>query len=361
MDCLRAQQIVSDALDSIETDPEELAEAKSHCRECARCGAFVRAQLAVRDAGLPAPPEDLPDRVMARIRIEAAAKSPSAEPEVAAPGTPRSIAGSDPRPAEADVAPARSWTELAQRAWDPRNRRALIAWGSAAAVLFIAAGIGAIAGVRTILVPQRATETTVMGTINGDASGDYGAAESAPGTARDQAATTEQLQTGAASSASSFITVDGTVYRLIGPAAEVDEAALSRVGSTTTSLDSGGRELTYDVMSPEDPGRVFLEQERDEWLSFERVTRTYAGRLYVLRSADIPSFGEWPTLPDGIDEPSSIDGSPTFEPEGTDDAGTAIYRLRGSTADRGIALGPNPPAGDPLAGAPLWSWWEPAE
>ena len=61
-------------------------------------------------------------------------------------------------------------------------------------------------------------------------------------------------------------------------------------------------------------------------------------------------------------QPTSTDGSPTFEESDTGRVRRPLSSgSRASTPTSGIALSPNPPAGDPLAGQPEWSWWAPLE
>jgi hypothetical protein len=107
------------------------------------------------------------------------------------------------------------------------------------------------------------------------------------------------------------------------------------------------------VLGTTDPSRVFISQG-SEVLAFDRITRSYQGRTYVLRTRAIGKFGESPTLPQDIPEPSSGDGSPTFTAEsGTEDG---AYVLTGRDASAGIALAPG---ADPSLSSG-WTWWTPA-
>jgi len=350
MQCLRAQELVSEALDGVVGDATELATAKEHCRDCQECAAFVRVMLAVKQAGSPEPRNDLTDRVIAHVRAEAAGEGASAPVSAAASPAPTT----DFQP---DRAPARTWTELAGRALEPRNRRALVGWSLATAALFIAAGIGALAGVRTILVPQRASEMTLAGTATDDAlSKSGGASDVAP---QSDAAALESEQAGVPASGPSFIVVDGTVYRFTGPASGVEARDLDQVGRTTTALDEGGAASARKVLGSSDPTRVYIEAPDDQLGAFQRVSRTFEGREYALQSGAIERFGEWPTLPAGIRTPSAEDGSPSFAQVGTDASGVAVFASRGSSAGDGIAIAPGAPTADPLGGAPSWSWWTP--
>lgn len=353
MECLRAQNLISDALDRTPVDPEELSAAKTHCRECAECAAFVRALLAVERVGLPEPPADLADRVMARVRAEASREAATqAGAKADTPAVSPSVA---PDPAGEE---SRSWAGLFERARDPRNRRAVATWAAAAAVVFVAAGIGAVAGVRAILVPQQAAM--------------YGSSvESAGTTAMDAAAPEaselqgfpEEAQSGSDDAVRSqgpapdFIDVGASVYRLTGPAPTIDAASLSPIGTTRTDLGESGGSRDYDVLGTSDRAIVYID-DGSQILAFQRVTRSYGGRLYVLQSRPIESFGTWATLPPGFQTPTSEDGSPVFEAVGTDESGTSVYRASATPPEEGIAIGPNPPLADPVAGSPEWTWWQ---
>jgi hypothetical protein len=233
----------------------------------------------------------------------------------------------------------------------------LVGWTLATAALFIAAGIGALAGVRTILVPQRASEMTVVGTATDEAAS-KGGSLAAPESA--DTAATESQSAALPAAGPSFIVVDGAVYRYTGPAASVSARDLDEVAKTSTALDEGGSPSTRDVLGADDDTRVYLELPDDTLAAFQRVTRTFEGAEYVLQSGAIERFGDWPSLPAGIQQPTAEDGSPSFEQVGADAAGVTVYAARGSSAADGIAVAPGAPSGDPLAGAPVWSWWAPS-
>lgn len=352
MDCLRAQQLISDALDRLPGDAEELPAAKAHCRECDDCAAFVRALLAVERAGLPEVPAGLADRVMVRVRAEAGREAAA---QAAGPAQPATTA---PTTSQQVESPARSWTALVSRARDPRRRRAVVTWAAAAAVIFVAAGIGAVAGVRTILVPQQAAMSESA--LESAGTSELGASDS-------EALVTEapldegQPDPGAVQKsetpAPDFISVNATVYRLTGPAPTIDTDTLTPTGSTRTDLGETTVARDYEVLGTDDGATVYIEVD-DRILSFQRVTRSYGGRLYILQSAPIESFGTWPALPPGFRTPSSEDGSPVFEAAGTDESGTTVYAAVGTPVEDGIAIGPDAPLSDPVAGSPEWTWWK---
>jgi len=230
-----------------------------------------------------------------------------------------------------------------------------VIWASAAAMLFVAAGVGAVAGVRAILIPQRSATYVYEGAT------ESAVTDSSGRTAQEnQLATAPSAEAGVTEPAPSLITMDGTAYRLTGAAGGVDAASLETLGTTRSALDSGGAARTREVLGTVPSASVYVEGE-DGLLAFERLTRTYSGRVYVLQSREINEFGEWPSLPAGINEPTSASGAPSFEQDGTDDFGTPVYRLRASSAEDGIAISPNPPSPDPVAGTPGWTWWAPAD
>ena len=63
-------------------------------------------------------------------------------------------------------------------------------------------------------------------------------------------------------------------------------------------------------------------------------------------------------MPPPMQPPANPDGAPQFQPAGTS-MGVTAYVQSGTTADAGIAIGPNTPATDPAAGNPNWTWWTP--
>ena len=349
---MRAQELISEALDRAPLEAATLSEAKEHCRECPECAAFVRAMLAVQRAEPPAIPADLIERTMSKVEAESVRAQSNVSRAV--PG----VSTQEPLPDDATAGssrPARTWAELAGRALEPQHRRALVIWASAAAVIFVAAGVGAVAGVRTILIPQRSATYVYEGATESGVTDSSGRA-----TQQDQLATAPSAEAGATEPAPSLITMDGTAYRLTGAASGVDATSLETLGTTRSALDSGGAARTREVLGTVPSASVYVDGE-DGLLAFERITRTYGGRVYVLQSREINEFGEWPSLPAGINEPTSASGAPSFEQDGTDDFGTPVYRLRASSAEDGIAIAPNPPSPDPVAGTPSWTWWAPAD
>lgn len=361
MDHVKAQQVISDALDRLAVDREELTLAKEHCRECEECGAYVRAMLLVQRSPLPEPPEDAVERVMTAVRAEAQRTAVARARAIAKPVPEATLADAagtvSPEP-DAGPGPAKNFRELWERASAPRNRRALLAWAGAAAMLFVVAGWGALAGIRTILLPPETLEVTVLGTDSSDDAGQqFGQAAPEAGSS-DRSGKSMLAAPGAA--AARFIAIDGTVFTLVGPALGQTEADLEKVDRVRTALDGGGLPKNHDVFAGTSSDRIYLETN-DGLLEFRMVTRTYEQRVYALQSGDIDGFGEWPTLPSTISAPSSETGEPVFEQHGSTESGSPTYVLKGRKAADGIAIGPNPNAPDPIAGCPEWTWWAPLE
>lgn len=354
MDCVRALQIVSDAMDGIEVDPVELVEAKEHCRNCDECRSFVRAMIAVAQTPLPEPAADLPDRIMATVRNEAKSNALSRARALA---TPRATVDNSQPATVTPIAtfPAAEKTPtVRQRLSDPRNRRAIAAWVGTAAAVFLLAGWGAVAGMRSILSPTAPTEYEFVGQTeygatadrSGETAESNSAALSAPATGSDVAKQATGPQ---------YVSVDSAVFRLTGPAPELDRQLLSPASTTRTRLDEQSRGKERQVYSAS-TGMHYVENDDGVLLTLEPVTFVYAGVTYRLQSRPIASVGEWPSLPDSMRQPLAADGSPTFELESAEQS---VYRLRDGAAQEGIALSPNPQQAGDLAACPNWTWWEP--
>ncbi len=358
MDCIDAQQIVSSALDHDNPPHDRLEEAKEHCRSCPQCSRLVRSLVAVQRTPLPAPPEDLTERIMAAVSAEAAetASAPDAPEVAASPAAPVAIA-------EPTEPPAANVHDLVARASHPGNRRAVIAWASVAAVVFIAAGFGAVAGVRWIASPETAMREVVLDSTAGLASGaapEEQAAQAPQSAAGESTGKTDAgdgadtLGATAATASQGLIVVDGSVYRSTGEDPSVDPASLSEVGTTRSDL-GGASESQWRVLGTDDPAHVFIEQQQGSVIAFERVTRSFEARTYVLQSGPIDGFSAGATLPGSVPEPSSPDGKPIFLPVA--DAGDQqVYVRTGMDATYGIAL---PPGAEPTL-SQGWTWWSPA-
>jgi hypothetical protein len=358
MDCLDAQASISEALDGATSDAAKLDAAKQHCRDCAECGAFVRSLTLIKRAGLPEPPVGLADSVMDAVRKEAAEKARVEAAVVAALPRPEAADAGASEATDASGAAATAAGDTTVSRLDSRRRirpAALAAWVGAAAIFLVGIGTIGVLGVRLMSPPPKTVATGVVvgaaSTQGGAGANDKAALEAAPSA---PASATERATV---SATSDFVTFKGTAYRLAGPAT-VDGSQLKPLGTTTTSLD-GGNVRSRPVQSIAGSPSIYVASDSGQLLELQPLERAFQGRTYRLSSADIVAFGVWPTLPAGIAQPTSADGSPTFLAVGTDSAGVTIYRRTSSPASEGIAVAPGAPEGDSANGIPGWSWWTP--
>ncbi len=347
MQCLRAQQLISDALERTEVDAAELEEAKRHCRACAECGRFVTAQLALKRALLAEPSSDLADRVMAGVRAEAEAAAASS---AAAPA--EDVSDTDVAAAvlTSQFEAASASTRLGRSGWSGSRR----SWLAAAAGVFVVVGLGALltANVISRTISGQRTASTV-------AEDAPAASEPMGGYSGNMDAATEAAPPAATSvSGPAFITVNGMAYALRGDSA-VERSTLTIVGSASSSLDSGsGAPMSLTVLASQGSGDIVFVENGDRLLEFERITRDHEGRSYVLRSGTISGFGVWPSLPSDIAQPTSADGSPSLESLETS-SGISVFVKSGSDASSGIAFPPGAAGPTAVSGAPVWTWWTP--
>jgi hypothetical protein len=349
MDCVTAQQLISEAMDRQPVEAGALAQAKEHCRDCAECARFVRGQLLAKQAPLPAPPTDLADRIMAAVRAEAEAAEVAEQAGIAAAEAAAAAEALPPEPL-ATLAPP-----------EPRRRKIKLprtfAIATIAAVLLVAvigAGAVAIMGIKQ-LSPKTAgpkryeiSAAQTPAAAPNSASKDTAASGGASGTA---AAAADLTGPGP-----HLITVNGVVYSLVGPAAG-NVGPTSIVGATTNALGGGKTPVKRDVLGGVTPDIVYVTDDSDRQLAFTRVTRKYVGLNYVLTAAEITDFGQWPSLPAEVAAPKAPDGSPTFLYVGTDPSGVKIYRLTASPVTSGVGIEPTGDSSGAMSGDPNWSWW----
>lgn len=373
MDCLEAQRTISEALDREPLDPDLLEEAKQHCRECDDCAAFVRALNLVKRAPAPEPPTDLADRIVERVRAEAAASQsaethkavysatqPAAMPTGTATGQARPESGSttaEPSPS----GPSGLLASLMDRAKRPENRSYVIAYASAAAVLLLFVGAVGYAGVRTITSPSAPAPTsssvvagtqraTVEAAPNAQLSGSAAASATFGGPAP------KADVAGATAPTDKYVLFNGVVYRYTAPSTE-PSSALSQVGVVTSALGDAAGTPTQHLVYSGTKGSIVIDNAGVLW-AYDPVTRLYNGVTYALASAPLERYGVWPTMPPPLEAPANPDGSPGFTKAGTS-AGITVYTRLGETAQAGIAVPPDTPPSDPAAGNPNWTWWAP--
>lgn len=368
MDCLQAQEIISAALDGAAPSGALLDEAKEHCRWCPECSSFVKTLVALRRTAPPEPPDDLTSRIMAAIASQPS-RAAEEHPEALSPGLAEQLANvetstvaallagdsSIPRvsalPNSAPLRDATAGRTLLERASSPANRRAVATWVAAAAVVLVMTGIGSMIGIKAMFRGGGTNDLTVLESTAVDEGEVMSSAPSeSVGGEQPQASAKQYSDT----ANGTLIALNGMAYRAAGPDPTVSKESLSEVGTTRTSLVSGSLPRQEPVLGTSDPARVFIASATGEMLAFDRVTTSFEGRTYVLRSGEIDQYGGLATLPADIAEPTSTDGYPTFEALG--DAAPGVFVRKGQDAKSGIAYPPGTKA-DVSAG---WTWWTPA-
>lgn len=345
MECVQAQQVISAALDREPVDAYQLEEAKAHCRACADCGLFVRALLVAEQVPLPEPPAELAERVMAQVRAEAAttqAAADAARAAAEASAAAQAAAALPPTPV-ATLAPKPRTARKLPRMWVSAAAAAAVMVALVGTVLVVIFGMGQMTG---------GPATTSRIYRNGESAAQAPGISTELGGGKAAAPAAGSAETTGAQS----ITVNGTVYKLVGPA-KVNTSTATVIGSTNTALGEGNTLQLRTVWAATSPDTVYVADDEGNLFSFARVTRTYVGLTFVLTAGELSSYSQWPQLPTQIAPPTSADGQPTFTYDGTDSSGTRVYRLTNSSATQGIAIPPNTGASDPAGGNPNWTWW----
>ncbi len=343
MDCIQAQQVLSEAMDGQPTTPELLDEARAHCAACSECARFAEGLELLRRAQPPVPPVELHDRIMSAVSAEASAADAATR-----------------LGQRAELVAAPTQTSLDEAAAPGPHRRPeqwkVAAWVGAAALVLVVIGFAAIVGLRGGAGPEASRQTAAtsdqaappqsLGTAPGGAAQD--ATKESSGTA---SGTAPQ----AAAKPPNVITLDSIVYASV-PASDYAASQLTTLGTTTTSLDRGGTPAAYAVYATPVEGRIVVIAA-GETLMFEVVTRNLKGGAYRLTSKPIESFGVWPDLPSGFTHPTTADGAPTFVNGTVDDLGVQTYINPGTPIEQGFAVAPGTAATDPARGNPNWTWW----
>ena len=336
MECLKAQQLLSESIEGI-ADEAELEEARAHCAGCTECAQFLR--MTERLAVLPAPKAstELIDRLVCLGSKEAILLR-----EGAASATER-VEAERTSPAEKPARFLPNW-------WAPR----LTAFAAAAAMLLVALVATGI-GLGGLLGQQAATDAPSLDGTDSEAT-----KESPVATAPSAADSTQGAAEFGQMAAPPYIVIDGLVYAPAGPRT-VEAASLITATPVLTALDTGATPTTLQSYRIDNMPLVAVLQLADgTYLGFSAVTRSFAGSTFVLESGSLlTAYGQWPTLPARFQVPTSPDGAPTFSFFGKDDARVLIYVPAGGQASKGFAVAPGTAPNDPAAGNPNWTWWRP--
>ncbi|NTU70794.1 MAG: hypothetical protein HGB10_03105 [Coriobacteriia bacterium] len=344
MECIEAQQILSEAADGAPVDAAILAAARQHCSSCAECARFSAAIDAVASAQLPTPADDLHDRIMQAIRAEAAL---AAAPTTVA--TPPADAADD------EAAAALAGATGRQR----RDRQRVLAWVGAAAVLLVVAGVSTGLGVLRFVgggARTAAPASSEMAKVTADGTA---ADLSAAGSAAAPEAVPPNANPGSPSAL--YAVWKDAGYQLIG-VTDVAQSELTTAGTLAISFSADQDPVSRTVYTTKEAAVFFVRDDEGALQRFSAVTRVYKNVQYTLRSAPIESFSSWPTLPETVPHPvpeNNPDGSPVFTLDGQDANGTNVYHRLGADERTGIAIAPGTGGADPSAGNPNWTWWTP--
>lgn|GEM_PF-6482427 len=322
MDCDRALEIYSASLDG-ET-PEGLDDALDHCASCPSCAPEARSMRRLAAMSTIAAPDGFAERVMDRIAVETAR------------GAASPIEWESDLATHAPPAPSRRplW-------WVPR----VGAFAAAAAVVVLA--VVAVRGDVTLRGGRPAPGSPVAeSAAKSDAAAPALSAAPAP------AATLAQASP-------EFAEFGGLVYASLGETSTNIHLHPPRPGDVVTSaLDTPGAPFVSRARRVEGGLVLFVPDGRA--LAFRLVTRARAGRAFALRGdGRITRFGIWPGWPPGMASPIDAHGVTRLHAAGADDAGVAVFVPAGKDVSAGFAVAPGAPAGDPIAGDPHWTWWEP--
>lgn len=360
--CRMVQEAVSRAADGDNVTAEEAARAKRHCASCADCAQFVSTLAALRRTPPPMAPPATVQRALDAVRAEARAAAAAAQ--AAADERVRAEADAAAAAAAADTAAGRGAAaepsapgapvlEMPRRR--PVRPAAVAGWlAGAAALLFVtmfvtAQGLNYMAGDESAFDGRASAPSAESGpALTAPVPGEM-AAEDAAGDADSSAASS--AETGV-----SYVAYDGFAYRLVSQI-DIDPDDLPLLGTLTSALDTGEAPRSFSVYQGDTDDRIVVDQDGIA-LSFELVVRDFGGERFGLRCDTVAAFGEWPSPPAGIEQPSEPDGSPTFEPAG-EEGGITVYTESGEDPEDGFAVPPGTGKPDPAAGNPNWTWWEP--
>jgi hypothetical protein len=349
MECREAQELLSAAQDREALHDTTAASVAAHCRTCPECTDFVAQLNALREAGAPRAPRGLAGRIAAAVALEAdQAELDRAEAEAVAAAM-AATAAATPDAADGSLLGRLDLSAPAKvPPWLTRGRL----WFGTAAVALAATVVIAVVVVRagdvqkaSELAASRATGGAGVSMVTPPAASDGGAAQGAPATAP--------------SRIPDYVTWQGGVYAA-AQSTNATSSQLSTAGALTSALNTALVQSLAVLTSSSDPRAIFLALPGGAIQRFDPVLRQRRGAPFQLQAGvEFQRYGVWPQLPPSLPTPSAGDGSPTFIPSGTDDAGVAVYVRVGATAERGFAVAPGTQPNDPAAGNPNWTWWLP--
>lgn len=351
-ECLQAQQIISEAHDGSLFAPEELQKAKSHCASCPECAAFVSGLARLREVAAIQPPETVLTATISAVRLEK--ERLDAERATQAENTPPGISLAAQTGNTADASDQGITPVAAPPVSTRRPNRSTVAWVGAAAAIVLAAMFGTAQGIRYMIgtptaktdLPERMAPITQEAIVPPNSSL----------TSKGEPLQESREFRAAAVTEPRFVVFGGFVY-------EVAKYPKSRPTEEPTGelrSDLGTGEIrSHKVHAIKGRENITILTEDGNAYEAQLVTRSYRGAKFALQADFLETFGSWPGLPAGFETPASEDGSPSFESAGTDSIGTRIFVPKDKTPAEGFAVAPNPPARDPVAGSPNWTWWAP--
>ncbi|MDO9556735.1 MAG: hypothetical protein Q7J82_04050 [Coriobacteriia bacterium] len=337
MDCLRIQEILSEAADGGPIPTDLLAEATTHAATCERCATFARGLGLLQTVTAPAASTRLVDSALASIAAERNALRTETTTAEAGP---------------AEETPTR-------RPHEPGGRDLRVSWWAprltvfaTAAVFMLAAltlsAIGYFGGFRQLAADKsgETASTAIQESADDRVLGGTSEADTAT-------MNTPDVETPA------YASVDDRVFRRVG-ALSVDEGLLVIVGPVAgrSQADTTAPVYAYDAGAKD--GSVVVEEPDIGWVAYEPVVRRFASYRYQLRTrTPLTVPGQWPDLPAAYPTPASIDGSPTFRFFGYDELGVRVFVPVAGDERDGFSVAPGSPTDDPAAGNPNWTWWAP--
>lgn len=341
MDCREAQELIS-ALHDGEDVGQARVDLEAHLAGCAECAAFSRGMSALDAVSHPRAPEGLAERISAVVSdlpspIEAAFTMglPSLEPETAAAsgGWHAAVAGAE---------------------WLTRGRL----W-AATATLAVCASIVAVG---IVVTQQNVGQVAVEQAARDAVSRSLGGPPAVPNAGYSGAAPSAPAQKEAVATPPQYVSYNAGVYRATD-SQNVTSSDLTTIGVVTTALDSQEPPATLTAFRwTLDPRAIVLRRGDGSYATFAAVVRSVDGKNFQLQTGrPIARYGEWPTLPAGMTEPTLPDGSPVFKEAGVDSVGVKVYKRIGQSVDEGCAVAPGTESSDAAAGNPGWTWWSPVQ